>query len=132
MKFWKELEDLSEKEDLKEMRKYYHLSYLNTCWNAFFSFYATFLFINFVILFINLDFSKEIPTVTVIPLIAIVILAIIDCLIQLKNELIEYVFMIILSIEAIFITQEGLLYDKYKFHEPWLIFYSTFIIISVS
>ena len=46
--------------------------------------------------------------------------------------MIEYVFMIILLIEGIYVSYEGIHYREYKFHEPWLIFYSTYLIFSIS
>ena len=56
----------------------------------------------------------------------------IDVAVQIKNELIEYVFMFILLFEGVYINYEGNNYLEYRFHEPWLLFYSTFLIFSIS
>ena len=66
------------------------------------------------------------------PLTTLFWLIVIDLFAQIRFELIEYTFMIILIIEGLYITFEGSFYNEYRFHEIWLMFYWTFIIISIS
>ena len=108
------------------MRNHYHKLFLSTCWSTFFSFYVIYLF---VITFILM--TEENSNLKFLPLWVLIFLIITDLCIQIKNELIEHVFIIILIIEALYITYEGWFYTEYKFHEIWIIFYWTFIIISI-
>ena len=109
------------------MRNYYHKQFLKSSWNAFFSFYVIFLL--FISLLIML---KEGTNVMFVPLWVLWVLIIADLWIQMKTELVEYVFVIILIVEAAYLTYEGSFYTKYQFHEIWLIQYSTFLIVSIS
>ena len=92
-----------------------------------FSFYVLFLILMSLLIMI-----KERNRVMFVPLGVLTILIITDLCIQMKNELIEYAFMVILIIEAFYLTYEGSFYSEYKFHEIWLIQYTTFFIISIS
>lgn len=125
--FWRQLEELSENEKLKDMRNYYHKFFLNICWNTFFSFYVIYLIFSTILLLM-----QNHPNVALVPVVVLLVLVITDLFIQIKNELIEYVFMFILLVEAFYMMYEGNLYSKYQFHEVWLIFYCTFLIISIS
>ena len=125
--FWKVLEELSQNDQLKEKRIHYHKSFLSTCWNAFYSFYVVFLIVSIVCWLLNHQFN-----VVFAPLTTLFLLIIIDLFAQIRFELIEYTFMIILIIEGLYITFEGSFYNEYRFHEIWLMFYWTFIIISIS
>ena len=125
--FWNEIEDLSQNEKLKDMRNHYHKAFLSACWNTFFNFYAIFL-----ILIIVMVTIKEHNSKSLVPFWVLIWLFFINLLLQMKRELIEYVFIIILLIEALFMAYEGSFYKEYKFHEIWLIHYCTYLIISVS
>ena len=127
MSFWRDLEDLSQNDKLKEMRNYYHKLFLNVWWNSFFSFYALFLIMWVLSVFLHMQLY-----VMLAPLCWLTVLVITDLFIQMYNEIIEYVLMIILIALGVFLAYEGWMYTKYQFHEIWLIFYWLFLIISIS
>ena len=125
--FWRDLEDLSKNDKLREMRNYYHKLFLSICWNTFFSFYVIYL-----LLWSLMGLIQQHSNAMLVPLGVLIILLIIDLCIHIKSKLIEYVFMIILIIEGFYITYESLFYQEYQFHEIWMIFYWTFLLISIS
>ena len=92
-----------------------------------FSFYVTYL-----IFWSLVGIIQQHSTVIIVPLGVLIVLFAIDLCIQIKNELIEYVFMTILIFQGLYITYESLFYQEYQFHEIWLIFYCIFLLISIS
>ena len=67
-----------------------------------------------------------------VPFTAFVVGTIVDYIVSQNNVFIEYAFLFFTLFNGILITHEGLNYKEYRFHETWLVYYSLFLIVSIS
>mmetsp|Transcript_17837 Transcript_17837/g.20595 ORF Transcript_17837/g.20595 Transcript_17837/m.20595 type:complete len:166 (+) Transcript_17837:73-570(+) len=131
VKFWKNLEDLTSKPELKQMKEHYHETYLKICWGAFFSFYIFFMLTVYVcILFIEIN--EELKILKYAFPFFIMFISMMDIVIQRNNKLVEHVLIAYLIVFGIQISNESILFVEYRFYEVWVFFYITFILISIA
>ena len=129
--FWRELEELTEMKEIHNLKENYHQSYWEIGWKAFRGLWiiSCVLQVLFILLFRAHVTNKE---MIVFPSVALVVILLVDQAIERNKSLIENIFLVYILLIGIIMTHEGLQYDKYKFHETWLVFYSVYLIISIA
>ena len=117
--------------ELQKLKEFYHAQYLEICWNGILDFSIMMItFQIFVILFIQKDTVEK--SAIIFPLSAMIVLVVVNQIFSKNNKLIEYTFFFQIFTIGIIISQEGLQYKEYRFHETWLVFYSMFLIVSIA
>ena len=115
-----------------QMREWYHNFYLKTWWSSFTWFYIFILIITTTWLIFLVPQTEGLENVKfIVPFFIVIILAI-DVLIQRNNKVIHYVFLGYLFLFGFSISTESMWLAKFRIYEPFLLYYPTFILISIA
>ena len=113
------------------MRDHYHEMFLKAWWKVFYRFTVNFIILVFIWIFLFSNI-KTISVEIYKPFAILLILFIINKLIEIKINLVEYSFQIMLIFDGISITLESMNFESFRFYEIWLIFYSIYLIMSIA
>ena len=130
LKFWNELGELTNKEEIKNLKEQYHRSYLDIGWRSIWGIgVMAWTLQSFILL---LSFKLSSMKMIIFPISGIILLIVVDQIIQRNKNLIESIFFYLNIIQGIIITHEGLHYSEYRFHEIWLVYYMSYLLVGVA
>ena len=129
---WRELDQLQSKNELKVMKTHYHKTFVRTCWNYLFSFGVVLLLILLVCVLTFQEQVKEIQYIQFIIPGFIIVLFIIDIIIKMYNQLIEYVLFGYLVLFGLNVVYENLWFEEYRYHEIWIIYDCAYMLLWIA
>ena len=120
-----------QRKEILSMKEQYMKYSLSTWWRIYYGAYSTYLIILFI-WWICFDRKENMYHSLYKIIFPFALLWLINALLKLKFEWFETAFTIVLILEGMFATYEGWNNSEWKYHESWIIFYSTFLIFSIS